>query len=232
LVVPDVEGVVDDPAPGVAAPVDPVPAPGVPAPVDDEPVDPAPVVPDVLEPDVPDPAVVEPVELGLVLEPVAPVDPVDPDVPAAPEVPDPGVEEPAVEPELSEPGVEDEDPAAPVELEPEPDVPAWSALRLQPANMMLSNPAAKTTFDAFKIEFIICPFTNVDNLTTLLTALFPISSQPRCLVGTRLIQLPCRCRNRPQPVYRRLSSRNIFLTVSGVIASALLSINDFAAVGM
>src|SRR4051794_32466159 len=56
--------------------------------------------------------------------------------------------------------------------------------------MTLSNPATKTTFDAFNIEFIICPFTNVDNLSTLLTTLFRISSLPIRIVEALLIQLP------------------------------------------
>jgi hypothetical protein len=112
LVVPDVEGVVDGPAPGVMAPVFPVPLEGgveVPAaPVADDPVVAEPVVPDVLAPEVPAPAVVEPLLPGLVAaeldEPVAP-EPVE----AGGEA---GVAEPA-EPELSEPVV----------LEPDPDVP-------------------------------------------------------------------------------------------------------------
>ncbi len=55
--------------------------------------------------------------------------------------------------------------------------------------MMLSNPAAKIIFDAFNIEFIIRPFTDVDNLSTLLTTPHWISSRLPRIVKLQLIQL-------------------------------------------
>jgi hypothetical protein len=142
---PDVEGVVVDPAAG-AAPGEPVP-PGVAGDAALAPVSP-PLAPELAEP---------------VLEPAV----------ALPEVPG----EDAVDPELSADGAVDVDGAVALGLlldvaadpvEPVLElVSACSVFRSQPANMTLSNPTARTALEAFQIEFIICPFANVDNVSTL-----------------------------------------------------------------
>lgn len=154
----------------------------VPAPLELEPGI-EPLVPEVPEPDVP--GVVEPgVEPGVSAPGVLGVAPVVPelDVAAAPDAPEPAVSVPVV-PELDAPepvvpelgvlglgvlgvaalGTDVEEPVVPEVDVPAPLVdepaPLSSAERLQPANMMLNNPAARTTLVAFTIGFIIIPFT-------------------------------------------------------------------------
>jgi hypothetical protein len=162
LVVPDEEdeGVVEELAPGVAV-LEPV---GVEPEAVSPPVEAA--LPEVPEPELPLVPVLAPPLLGLALELVEPL-PGELMLPLVLELPD------GVAPEPVLPELEVEEPV----VEP-PLLPAVSLLlRSHPANMTLSNPAARMTFEAFNIVVIVCPFTNVDNLSTLLTKPFQISSQ-------------------------------------------------------